>query len=262
MSLVNLFVNKFKGSNINRYTADGSAVYIPMDCILNEQLDVPAEITEHPVESGAPATDHIILKPKTLTIEGIISATPIDLSSALQGAVTAVGGALTGAALKTIGGSSAGKFGTVSGSVVGGLFGKSVAGLLGVKTNENRLADAVTELIAARDSKAPVVMQTGLRTYPGEQGVEMYVKNVTIKRDQSTGDAIRVTVVFQEIIRVTSQLAVLSYPKKSSGAKKKNAGRKEASVLEAAKNKSISASLYDSVTGFFTGGVTKGAVTK
>jgi hypothetical protein len=36
-----------------------------------------SEITRHPVESGAPATDHIIPQPESLTVSGVISNTPV-----------------------------------------------------------------------------------------------------------------------------------------------------------------------------------------
>ena len=46
---------------------------IEIDASLSETHSYPAELTENPVEDGTPFTDHIIIKPVTLEIDGRIS---------------------------------------------------------------------------------------------------------------------------------------------------------------------------------------------
>jgi hypothetical protein len=50
-----------------------------VDAFIKESHVFSAEITEHPVESGSVMADHIINKPFSLSIDGIISNTPMTL---------------------------------------------------------------------------------------------------------------------------------------------------------------------------------------
>jgi hypothetical protein len=50
---------------------------IVLDATLTEQHEREAETTDSPVESGAAITDHIRIKPNVLTLEGIVSDTPL-----------------------------------------------------------------------------------------------------------------------------------------------------------------------------------------
>ena len=234
MSLINLFINKFKGSQISRAVADGKTVVIPIDCITDEAFDIPAEITNHPVENNADISDHAILRPKTLTLEGIISESPLNLAQVLQGAVQGAAGALGQASLGTAG--------SVFTNVAGGFAGRSVAGLL-TETNQNsgtRVGDAINELIAARDSRAPIIIQTGLRIYPGNDSVYM-IKNISIKRNKSTGQSIMVSMAFQEVIKVKSKTIKIAYPKTPQATQNQKQGLKKAVPTpdEESKNSSL-----------------------
>lgn len=50
---------------------------IEVDVSVQETHETDCDITENPVESGANITDHIQVKPAKLTIEGLVSDTPI-----------------------------------------------------------------------------------------------------------------------------------------------------------------------------------------
>ncbi len=50
---------------------------IILDATVSATYSAKVDITEHPVEKGAGKSDHLRPKPETLTIEGIISNTPI-----------------------------------------------------------------------------------------------------------------------------------------------------------------------------------------
>lgn len=50
---------------------------LELDAMLVSEHVVENEITQHPVEVGADVTDHVRPKPDRLTIEGIVSATPV-----------------------------------------------------------------------------------------------------------------------------------------------------------------------------------------
>lgn len=49
----------------------------PLDLALTEEHDFESEVTEYPVESGADVSDNIRNKPLEITLEGIVSDTPI-----------------------------------------------------------------------------------------------------------------------------------------------------------------------------------------
>ncbi len=229
MSLVNIFVNQFKGSNILRATVDGKGVYIPIDCITDESFDIPAEITSHPVENNIDVSDHIILRPKKLKLEGVISASPLDLSASLQGAVSA---ATLGIASSI--GNVLGPTGNMVTGIAGGYAGQSIAGLLGVGTSGNRLTDAVTELIKARDSRSPVEIQTGLRKYPSGPDANYYIAGLSIKRDKSTGQSIHVSIEFQEVLVAVSTTVIVTYPKTKQGSPNTNKGKQDGSQVTGA----------------------------
>jgi hypothetical protein len=50
-----------------------------VDAFIKETHTLSAEITEHPVEDGSVMVDHIINRPFSLSIDGIISNTPMSL---------------------------------------------------------------------------------------------------------------------------------------------------------------------------------------
>ncbi len=48
-----------------------------IDVTIAEEHELPAEVTSHPIEDGADITDHVRLAPISVTLEGIVSDTPI-----------------------------------------------------------------------------------------------------------------------------------------------------------------------------------------
>lgn len=62
---------------LNWVEADGSAHQAVLDAAVNENHQTSAQVTEHQVEQGVNITDHIRPMPKRISIEGIITNTPI-----------------------------------------------------------------------------------------------------------------------------------------------------------------------------------------
>jgi hypothetical protein len=50
---------------------------LELDAMPREVFDFSQEATEHPIETGADVTDHVRTKPQGLTLDGIVSNTPI-----------------------------------------------------------------------------------------------------------------------------------------------------------------------------------------
>lgn len=47
------------------------------DVVLSETTSLPSEVTDHPVEIGAPIVDHVQLRPVSVSVMGTVSNTPI-----------------------------------------------------------------------------------------------------------------------------------------------------------------------------------------
>lgn len=62
----------------------GEESELELDVVLAENPSGEAAVTDHPVEEGADISDHIRAKPRGVTIEAVISNTPMALSPAPQ----------------------------------------------------------------------------------------------------------------------------------------------------------------------------------
>lgn len=60
-----------------QWTEEGTTVVLEIDAAPTEGYEASAEPTTHPVETGGAITDHVKPNPDTLTIEGVISNTPV-----------------------------------------------------------------------------------------------------------------------------------------------------------------------------------------
>src|SRR5258708_22204820 len=75
MSLASLAL--FKPVNVQIIDPSNSTVYLTFDVSLSETHQTDVEVTEHHIEQGAVITDHARPKPAVVTLEGLISNTPI-----------------------------------------------------------------------------------------------------------------------------------------------------------------------------------------
>lgn len=76
-------------ANVLQGSAQGGYSGIVVDATLSETHENECEVTNYPVETGAAISDHVQLKPKIYTMEGIISDTPISFLI-LENAVSVV----------------------------------------------------------------------------------------------------------------------------------------------------------------------------
>lgn len=63
-----------------------------IDAEISSEHQFDSEVTEHPVEKGGDVTDHVRAKPIVLTIEGVVSDTPIGALAARRNQFTIVDG--------------------------------------------------------------------------------------------------------------------------------------------------------------------------
>ena len=64
-----------KGSKLSWVQIDGTAT--ELDASLSEDHTLDSELTEFPVENGSVISDHRVVKPEGVVVEGIISKTPV-----------------------------------------------------------------------------------------------------------------------------------------------------------------------------------------
>ncbi len=50
---------------------------VELDASLNETHSSSVDVTQHPVEDGADITDHVRIKPETISITGVVTNTPL-----------------------------------------------------------------------------------------------------------------------------------------------------------------------------------------
>lgn len=65
-------------------TGDQTLTLFQFDASINETFSKTAEVTDHPVESGADVTDHIRRLPEEITLRGWVSNDPIAILASLR----------------------------------------------------------------------------------------------------------------------------------------------------------------------------------
>lgn len=176
-----------------------------IDCTMKETHGRNAEATKFEIEDGDIISDHIILDPFTLELEGIISDSPLSIKNALLTTAAAVVGNKLGGAL---------------GAVVG------VTGLAIFNALQNSGSPSVAayaQLLALQENRIPVDIVTKLRTYK-----DMYMGKLSVPVDNQTGDAMIFNVSFAQLIIVQPQtINIQQFQNGDLSAEEANAGKQE-----------------------------------
>ncbi len=175
------------------FTLDGATQdLLTLDAALSIDEQHQAQVTDHPIETGAVVTDHVILRPTNWKLEGIVTATP----------VVAGGPAPFSDALITIDGDQAGT----------------------IPWDTQRYRDAADTLRAIHAARQPCMLAQ-------DQDVveSLIMETLDIPKDGTTGEALRFTATFKSASFVSS--ATVALPKASkSGAV--NRGRQGTTVVD------------------------------
>lgn len=160
----------------------GATGALEIDATKSRGFETAAEVTEHPVENGTPIADHIRPVNETVSIEGVISNSPILLPSTQMGGVTQVTSSVT-----LPGGDGSAK---VTVTRFTGPF------------DRRKTCDAI--LAALVNSGTPVRLTTSLRTIEN-LGITRYKVDET----SETGNALPVVLEFKGLrIATTARAAV------------------------------------------------------
>lgn len=166
-----------------------------VDATVSESPTYEATPTDHPVEKGSDITDHIIIKPISLKIDGVISETPLTLSAALSSLTTTAGSA---------GGQLAGGFL----GQIGGLAATVGAGKLGSKIFGNNQSPVTIARQQLRDLLLKGRLHRIVTKY--EVFENMILTSLSFTRDSSTGGSIRFSATARQIVIVASETVTLA----------------------------------------------------
>jgi len=155
---------------------------ILVDCTVRESHEKTAQVTDHQVESGEPVADHVRPMPQRLTVEGILTNTPLDANGQPNG---------------------------VSGSV------QSVQVATGITVKVftfdsefDKVREAYGNLLDAIEAGAEFTITTTLARY------ETFVfEGITVPRDTHNSNNLRFTAQFRHV-RIVETQTIAALPSK------------------------------------------------
>lgn len=158
----------------------GNQTVIQFDASINETHNREVHPSEFPVENGLVISDHLIVKPATLELTGMISDNPIGgVSGLLTEAATSLASALIPpAGLAAIGGA---------------------VGLISARSPSPSVA-AYLKLVQLQQSGQPIDVLTSLYRYSS-----MWIKSISVPRDAAHGKALLFTVSLVQLLLVAPQ---------------------------------------------------------
>lgn len=195
MALLSLIFQRSKRPSIETSLDGVTKTIITMDVSISETHSRTAVISQNEIEDGSNVADHVKLNPEKLTIEGLVSDSPVGvLQSAIGAGLSSASQLAAGAASKALGPVAA----TAVGSAVG-LAGGSIAGLL---TGQNRNPKDMFKLLDDLWRKRqPFTMVTALEKYDN-----MIITDLTVPRSASIGKSLRFTMSLEKVQIVSSSI--------------------------------------------------------
>lgn len=188
---------------------------ITVDCSVSETHSSESPASEFPIEGGQSITDNIIIKPKALELNGIISDAPLSLLNALV--TTGVSAVLP-------------PLGVAAASAGFGLF-KALSG------SKKPSVVAFAQLLQLQNLKEPFDVLTTLQRYPS-----MFVKSISVPRDAQNAQVLNFKISLVQLIIVSPQTVnVQVFKDPAIGAGQANLGNQQNSKLKDAFNAGLGA---------------------
>lgn len=170
------------GAQKVQFIQNGSNTIIQFDASVKENHSRESPPTEFPLENGDVVSDHIIVKPFSLELTGIISDTPIGNT---KGLLTEVATTLTSSLIPPVGlvtlGAAAALFSALSAS-------------------QSPSVAAYGQLLQLQQNAQPFDVLTSLYRYSN-----MWIKAISAPRDSETGKVLLFTVSLVQLLLVTPQ---------------------------------------------------------
>jgi hypothetical protein len=211
-----------------------------LDCSMTESHEAAAVVSENEIEDGSSVSDNVVLSPLRLTLEGVVSKTPLGAAALIGSAASAAAGAV-GAAQKA---GAAQAIATIGLASVGGL----VANSFGPDGPKSRApADVLDYLHELRAKRLPFSVLTALKLYDN-----MILTNLSVPRSVATVNILRFTATLQQVKLVKSETVDLGSASSLGGAAGATKALGTQAVSEAASKTGSNASI---LYGIFGGGL-------
>lgn len=218
---------------------------IELDCSVNETHERSAELTKYPVEDGGNISDNVVLLPKKLTIEGLVSKTPLGVAGLIGSAATAGAGAAATAATTDA------KKKQQNAALSRGLAltgAASIGGLVASAIFSRDPADVFAALDELYERRIPFTVVTALTgggasplgkvaDFIGFGSVKqavyqnMILTSLNVPRNAKTVNALRFTATMEQVTIVSSQLSLVAAVPGAAGAQ--NLGKQAATAPSA-----------------------------
>lgn len=213
------------------------ACIFQFDAVINEQHSRDAQVTQFPVETGQVVTDHIIVNPPELTVQGIITDSPIGNARSLLTEVIATGVTLAAPPLLVAAaGVGVGAVSTAYANYEADQAAKKPGGQNVGAMSLSQLAFAKLFALQGGDPEAyppapPTLIHVSsrMRLY-----TNMAIKSISVPRDKTVSNAIVVQINLQKVFLIRPQtinVEVLDNPGLAAG--KANEGPKDTTVNDA-----------------------------
>jgi hypothetical protein len=154
---------------------------ITIECTIDETHAKESTPTSFPVENGTTVNDHIIQKPFSLTLHGIITDTPLSFTKS-SAITTGVSAAIP---------STLGVIGTAAGAAAGALFSALTGG-------GSLSGAAYKQLVSLQAAGQPFDVVTTLNRYSN-----MWISSLSAPRSAQTGNALEFTLQLVQLLLVT-----------------------------------------------------------
>lgn len=170
--LVQLIVNDSTGQN----------TVIQFDASIRENHTRESPVSEFPIENGLAISDHVLVRPFSLELNGIITDSPI---GTVQQLLTEVGGTLASSLLPPV----APAIGAAAYSLISSF-----------QNSKSPSAKAYGDLLQLQANAQPFDVLTSLYRYSN-----MWIKRISVPRDAETGNALVFTLELVQLILVSPQ---------------------------------------------------------
>ena len=186
------------------------SLIVSVDATTTEAYKLTANITQNPIETGSTLSDHIHIRPQTLTIDGIMTDKPIEILPAL--AQVPVRAFLSSTARGLLGPILGGYEKHLAIAGTGLINEKIIAPLLGTRATRRDIARLYWNYVLKARFEAKQLF--AIRS---EVGIieNCFFNSITWNRQRKHGDALFFQAVIQEVQTVTSDVRILPRAKES-----------------------------------------------
>lgn len=208
MALLSALFGKPKNAKIG--VGDNDKELVPIDVSMSETHERTAQLTQSEIEDGSKITDHVTLDPIKLTIEGVMTDTPIGTAAAGVGALS------TGASFvaRRIGGE-------VIGAAVAAGAGLAGSGVLKLLLGGQKSADKAFKFFEELwENREPLTVVTSIRRYEN-----MIITSLSMPRSREVGKGFNFSVSLQELRIVSSEETTIAVFKKVAPSAAKSAAK-------------------------------------